>query len=818
MNKNARNRRLFVTAVLAVAAACSFPAHSQAPVAELRGQVLDEDAQPVARVEIVQANAATGTEPVYTDAAGRFQIDFPAAGPVVLSFSKPGFFRMDNKQIDLTPGINEVAIPLSHETELQQNVEVHSTSTQIDPETTSHEETVVRRQMIDIPVPTDRDVQQSLTTMPQVLADASGRLHVAGARQGQTEVLLDGFEINDPGTGAFNARMNVDAVQDVSVQTGGYGAEYAHAGAGVLAIDTVTGDDRLRFGVTNFVPGLNFQSAVHFGNWYPRITFSGPFKKGKAWFSEAVTGQRTFHLVTELPAGQNTEVQWGGDNLFRVQVSLASWNTLQGSFLFNKADDARAGLGPYSPVLTTTSSESGRYFLSVKDQLFLGHTVFDFGAAYDAGSQSNTPHGAATYVVSPSNTSGDYFQQTAQQSRRLQGIGNITASSLHWFGEHTLSAGWNVSGVNFSQISARNQIDYVRADGTLSDQTSFLGSGAVHLADTQLGGYVQDHWRPFKPLMLSAGLRADWDRLIHRSLIEPRLAMNWVPSKDGSMKFTLAWGIHYQPLNLQILSQGFDQQRSDLDYDSTGVVPMLPPTVTTFVVPLGKLLQPRSYNTTVQWDYKVSPGTYVGAAFLLREGRDGFAYQTASPPGTFLLQNNRNDRYVSGETWVRHSFGDRAEISVDYTRSRATSSQVFDPTPTQLIFSSQGPGPVLWDSPNRLVATGSAPIPIWELFLSGFFEYHTGFPFSSINQVQQLVGAPNSMRFPNYLSLDLGLEKRFTFHRHQWAIRVSGINITGHNNPDSVVNNIDAPNYLSFAGGRTLAFTGRLRLVTGAQP
>ena len=74
------------------------------------------------------------------------------------------------------PGINDVTIPLNHETELQQNVEVHSASTQIDPETTSHEETLVQRQMIDTPVPTDRDVQQSLTTMPQVLADCGRKI------------------------------------------------------------------------------------------------------------------------------------------------------------------------------------------------------------------------------------------------------------------------------------------------------------------------------------------------------------------------------------------------------------------------------------------------------------------------------------------------------------------------------------------------------------------------------------------------------------------------------------------------------------------
>jgi hypothetical protein len=121
---------------------------------------------------------------------------------------------------------------------------------------------------------------------------------------------------------------------------------------------------------------------------------------------------------------------------------------------------------------------------------------------------------------------------------------------------------------------------------------------------------------------------------------------------------------------------------------------------------------------------------------------------------------------------------------------------------------------LLWDTPQRVVSSGWTPIPIWGLLLSGFFEYHTGFPFSVLNEQQQLVGAPNRMRFPNYFSLNLGLEKRFRFQGHEWAVRVTGVNITRHNNPNSVVNNIDAPNYLTYAGGQQRAFTVRLRLVT----
>ena len=232
-----------------------------------------------------------------------------------------------------------------------------------------------------------------------------------------------------------------------------------------------------------------------------------------------------------------------------------------------------------------------------------------------------------------------------------------------------------------------------------------------------------------------------------------------------------------------------------------------------FVTPLNGLAQPRSYNTTAEWQERFFDNTFVGASFLLRELRDGLAWES-QPDNSLVLQNNRNDRYISGEVWVRHAFGEKAQIEVNYTRSRASSNEVLDPTLALLILAPQQPGPLLWDTPNRVVATGWTPIPLWGLLLSGFFEYRTGFPFSTLNEQQQLVGAPNSLRFPDYVSLNLGLEKRFRFRGHEWAVRVSGVNLTGHNNPDSVVNNVDAPNYLTFAGGQGRAFTARLRLVT----
>src|SRR6266705_6220468 len=202
----------------------------------------------------------------------------------------------------------------------------------------------------------------------------------------------------------------------------------------------------------------------------------------------------------------------------------------------------------------------------------MGRTLFDVRAAIDTGTNVSNPQGALTYVVSPSSTSGNYFQSYSQHSRRLQLVGNLTTGALELSGTHTLSAGWNADGVDFTQRASRSGIDYQRSDTSLSDRATFSkrdgssGPAAFRMANTQFGGYAQDLWRPFKPIVFSVGVRTDWDRLIHENVIEPRMAMNWVPKDDGRMKFTLAWGKHYQPPSLAVFGQGLDQRRVDQFY------------------------------------------------------------------------------------------------------------------------------------------------------------------------------------------------------------------------------------------------------------
>ncbi|MGA8232476.1 MAG: TonB-dependent receptor [Candidatus Acidiferrales bacterium] len=787
-----------------------------AQTARLTGRVVDEDLVQVnsAHVILVQEGRTVGE--TFTDDSGYFEFDALAPGAAVISVRKPGYFELTGRAVTLNGGENDLTLTLTHETELKETVEVRSSAAQLDPMQTAHQDGLVQRDILDTPVPNSHDLTQSLPAIPQVVADNTGEIHFAGARAGETEILLDGFEIGDPATGTLDARVDVDSVRQVTVESGNSAAEYAHAGAGVLAIDTAVGDDRWRFGATNFFPGASVQQGLHLGNWFPRIQFSGPIKRGRAWFSEAISVQHTFTLVTDLPSGQNTMQQWAGDNLLRGQVNLTPRNVLQASLLYNRSNDSNFGLGPLSPVSTTRTQTAQRYFVSVKDQASVGRGLVEYGFAADTGDSSLTPQGTLPYIITPSTTAGNYFETLWQHARRFQLVGNVMSGSRHWHGTHDLSVGANADWINFSQRAARDEIDIERTDGTLADLATFVGGASPVVTNRQFGLYAQDMWKFSKWIVLSAGGRADWDARVEHSLFEPRIGANVLPFGDDRAKFTLTWGRFYQPFDLTVLAQGLDQQRVDTFYDATGTIALGTPAITQFLSP-SDLQRPYFDTATAGWEQRFRGATLAGINLTERDGHHGFAYQDLTPGltgATFELQNGRSDRYRASEIWIRHRFGEQAEIFLDYTRSSATSNQALDPTLVAPFYAAQAPGPLPWDAPNRVVSRGTTPIPLWGLFLSYFAEYHTGFPFSTVNIDQQLIGAPDRLRFPAYFNLNLGVEKHFHLFRREWSVRIAAINVSGRDNPTAVVNDVDAPNYGTFTGTQHVSFTARLRLVT----
>src|ERR1051326_3882577 len=282
--------------------------------AECVGVVVDENGVPIpaAKVTLQIANGTT-TFRTESDGAGRFRLHNLTVGDYKVETRKEGFFLLSGEVMTVRAGINEVTFTLRHAEEVREKVQVTAQANQIDTQDTTQRETITAREIRDIPVPNSHILRDSLIAMPEVVQDNVGGLHIAGARSGETQYLLDGFEVGDPINNTMSARFNVDAARTAEVQSGRIGGGYAHSGASVLNLETPDGDDKWRFGTTNPVPGIDIQRGPRLGNWYPRFTFSGPIERGRFWFSDAISLQHTFTLVRELPAGQDIATEWAGD-------------------------------------------------------------------------------------------------------------------------------------------------------------------------------------------------------------------------------------------------------------------------------------------------------------------------------------------------------------------------------------------------------------------------------------------------------------------------------------------------------------------------
>jgi hypothetical protein len=701
---------------------------------------------------------------------------------------------------------------------VKESIEVVASAPQIDPGRVSATQSLSAQEIIDIPYPTTRDIREALPLLPGVVRDFAGQAHVSGGATYETLDLLDGFDITHPVTGTLDMRFSSDAVRAIDVEQSRYSAAVGKASAGVIGFETGIGDDRLRFSATNFIPTLQTKKGIGFDKWTPRATLSGPIVKGKAWFLLAPDGEYDSNVHKDLPTGADRSPLWRISNLAKAQINVSPRNLLSGSFLVNHLHADYDQLSLFRPKETTLIQDHGAYLGTIKDQhYFPGGVLLELGAAVNHYNDSALPLGAAPYLLLPGPARGNYFKSTRGSARRIEGMGNLYLPPRQLAGRHELRFGILADRIDDTQQVERRPISILREDGTLYSRIVFSGPREFSQHNVEWGAYVEDRWSPLERLLVQPGIRWERDQVVGRWVAAPRLGMTYLLSSRGDTKLSAGLGIFHTATNLEIVSRSLQGSRFQYIYDGSGAALVGPPLATGFSFDRRSLQVPRYRNWSVGLEHRFGNNAFFEVEYLQRDGERGFAYANrslAALVGDYVLTNTRQDHYRALQLSLRQQFRENHQVLVAYTRSRAHSNEVVDFSLDNPIFSQQAPGPLSWDSPNKLVTWGFLPFPLrrrWDIAYSA--DWHSGFPFSVVNQQQQLVGAPNSLRFPDYFSLNLFLERRFTLKDINLALRFGFENLTGRRNPFAVNNNIDSPGFRQFEAASGRAFTGRIRFL-----
>src|SRR5205085_1585719 len=125
-----------------------------------------------------------------------------------------------------------------------------------------------------------------------------------------------------------------------------------------------------------------------------------------------------------------------------------------------------------------------------------------------------------------------------------------------------------------------------------------------------------------------------------------------------------------------------------------------------------------------------------------------------------LLESTGRSTYREAEVGIHFTAGTRADINATYARSQARAdlnafTSFFDSVLAPVIGANQH-APARADAPNRLLARGRF-MPTARWLMLGVLDWRSGLPYSAVNEALDFVGPRNSLRFPAYFRVDLGL-------------------------------------------------------------
>jgi hypothetical protein len=340
--------------------------------------------------------------------------------------------------------------------------------------------------------------------------------------------------------------------------------------------------------------------------------------------------------------------------------------------------------------------------------------------------------------------------------------------------------------------------------------------------NVEIAAYLQDRWTPRPGLLIEPGLRFDWDEIVSRPLLSPRIAAVYTPpGLEGKTKISAGVGVYYEHTQLEYLTRALAGIRFDTYFAADGLTPDSLPLETNFTVNDATLREARAVNWSVSAEQKIPGSVYLKFNFIRKQVKDEFTYVNQGGPaalfGNYVLTNGREDHDHVTSIEARRTFARGYTLFGAYTHSSAVTSAAIDYVPTISMLGPQQSGPLPWDTPNRVLSWGWLPflVPLfskhWDFVYT--LDWHTGFPYTAIDANHEVAGAAGGQRFPDYVNFSPGLEWRFHVHGLYLGLRGVMENATDSGNPLVVNNNVDSPQFGAFSETFGRALTARIRLI-----
>lgn len=282
-------------------------------------------------VEGTTTGAATGID-------GTYIINNIEPGTYTLIFSGVGYQKQIVKDVKVSSDFTtRIDIQLSSEAISLETIVVEAQNPMIRKDLTSSKTVVDESQIQTLPV---ESLDQILTLQAGITKGAGGEIHIRGGRSSEVSYNVNGVSTVNPFDFSRTVTISTNAVQELSVVSGTFNAEYGNALSGI--VNTVTKEGGANYkGTISFYTGdyvsnnsgtfLNIKDFNPFSNHVIEGTIGGPvpvFNNAIAFFISGRYNESKGYLYGKRVHTINDSIWVNPNNIEDIRVAATGDNSL----------------------------------------------------------------------------------------------------------------------------------------------------------------------------------------------------------------------------------------------------------------------------------------------------------------------------------------------------------------------------------------------------------------------------------------------------------------------------------------------------------
>ena len=650
-------------------------------------------------------------------------------------------------------------------------------------------------------------IQTAVRLTPGVI-ELSGGNSIDGARPNQTSQQIGAATLVDPATNLSRVTLPADGIDSVSVMSNPYEVEFGRFSSGLVMIQTRRAGDDWKVRVNNLEPNLRVKRYTVFDvngvvAWKPSVEFGGPIVKDRVFMEQTAQYYYQTTDINSRPENELRTTDWVS-SLTRIDANLSERHALMLSAGFVPGSVSNATLGTFTPPAATADIDNhfSHAMLTERAQI-AGGTFLESMLEFHTYDTSVLGKGPAVMQLLPGDTLGNFFNRQDRSTTSFQWVETASTSRNGPLGAHAIKAGIDLLHTGYEGTSASRPVLIRRSDGTLARQLVFdsqTTQQSVH--GTDFAAFAQDRIQPRPRWWVEIGGRLDYDAVTGRTDATPRVGAAILLDDTGNTVLRGGIGVFYE--RTPLVAGAFDDFENSIDtrYDTDGITPLGLAVLYTHVTE-PNLEVARSTAWDVAYDRRLNRYLALRLSVLGRQGSHELIVEPVRTEtgGALVLSSTGESSYLQQEVNLHITRGSSLDVSTSYIHSSARQDlnnliEFYDAV-LEPIIGSNAYAPAAADAPNRLFVHGRA-MPHGRWLVLGTFEWRSGLPYSVVNDTLDFVGPRNDQRFPTYLRLDAGVERRLTVKKmHPWV----GLRVANSLNsflPVDVQANLGAPDFGNF--------------------